>query len=269
MSPLITSATSRKGSVKLVERPPQQAIELLEKAVDRSKRSGSIRLPQAFARDQVSQVATPPLARLLRGGGEVRIKVLLTVLMMATTPPHTTRVSSKDLAAMLDLPDPDGAGSRRVNKAFNDLEGHHLVRRDRQPGHVPSTTVLDPGGSGDEWNDRQLPSGYITLPPALWRRGWMIALSGRALALLIILRENTGGRSKNGAWVPGTRHRQYGLSEDTWTVATKELREAGLLDVEEKVFSYQGEPRRRNVYSLHLDRLGQFDPGQLSAFTSA
>lgn len=251
----------------MIERPPQQTIELLDKAVQRSKRSGSVRLPQTFARDQVSQVASPPLARLLRGGGEVRIKVFLTVLMMATKPPHSTRVPSKDMAAILNLRDPDGAGARRVNKAFSDLEAAGLVRRDREPGHVPSTTVLDPGGSGDEWNDRQLPVGYITLPPDLWRRGWVVALSGRALALLIILRENTGGRSKNGAWVPGTRHRQYGLSEDTWTAATKELSEAGLLDVDEKVFAYQGEPRRRNVYTLHIDRLGQYDPGQLSALT--
>ncbi|TFV96755.1 hypothetical protein [Orlajensenia leifsoniae] len=248
----------------MVERPPQQAIDLLEKAVERSKRRSSVRLPLAFARDQVNEVARPPLARLLQGGGEVRIKVLLTILMMATKHPHVTRVPSRDLAAMLNLPDSDGAGARRVNKALSDLADVNLVRREHRPGHVPSTTILDPGGSGEEWNTEQL-SGttYITLPPDLWRRGWLIALSGRALALLIILRENTGGRQK-GAWVPGIRHRQYGLSEDTWTKATKELRDAGLLDVDEKVFSFQGEPRRRNIYTLHLARLGMFDPGDLT-----
>ena len=248
----------------MVERPPQQAIDLLEKAVERSKRRSSVRLPLAFARDQVNAVATPPLAQLLRGGGEVRIKVFLTIMMLATKHPHETRVPSRDLAAMLNLRDADGAGARRVNKAIGDLVAAKLIRRDLRPGHVPNLTILDPGGSGQEWNTEQLSGGtYITLSPNLWRRGWLVALSGRALALLIILRENTGGRSK-GAWVPGIRHRQYGLSEDTWTKATKELREAGLLDVEEKVHSFQGEPRRRNLYTLHIDRLGSFDPGDLA-----
>lgn len=248
----------------MVQRPPQQAIELLEKAVERSKRRSSVRLPLAFARDQVAASPTPPLARLLQGGGEVRIKVFLTIMMMATKFPHETRVPSRELAAMLNLRDPDGAGARRVNKAISDLVAANLVRRDLRPGHVPSITVLDPSGSGQEWNTEQLSGDtYITLSPDLWRRGWLVALSGRALALLIILRENTGGRSK-GAWVPGVRHRQYGLSEDTWTKATKELREAGLLDVEEKVYSFQGEPRRRNLYTLHMDRLATFAPGDLA-----
>ena len=70
----------------MVQRPPQQAIELLEKAVERSKRRSSVRLPLAFARDQLAASPTPPLARLLQGGGEVRIKVFLTIMMMATKP---------------------------------------------------------------------------------------------------------------------------------------------------------------------------------------
>jgi hypothetical protein len=245
----------------MVERPPQEAVELLERAVRRSRRSASVRLPQQFARDRQSKSPAPPLAKLLQGGGEVRIKVLLTVLMMATKPPHMTKVSSKDLAAMLNLPDPEGAGARRVSKAFSDLDSEGLVRRDRKPGYVPDTTVLDPAGSGEEWSDLKLPNPYITLPPDLWRRGWFIALSGRAIALLIILRELTHGRKREGTWVDGIRKRQYGLSDDTWTKATKELRDAELLDVREEIYPSRGEPRRRNVYTLHLDRLSAFDPG--------
>jgi hypothetical protein len=127
---------------------------------------------------------------------------------------------------------------------------------------VPQATVLDPAGSGKEWNALKLSRPYITLPIDLWRRGWFIALSGRALAILIILRELTHGRTSNGAWVDGIRKRQYGLSDDTWTRGTRALREAGLLNVKEEVFSSQGEPRRRNVYTLHLDRLTSFDPGE-------
>jgi hypothetical protein len=245
-----------------IERPPQEAIDRLDKAVDGSKRNSTVRLPQLFARDRVSKDPLPALAELMQGGGEVRLKVMLTTLMMATKPPHTRKVTSKDLAAMLNLNDPDAAGARRVNKAFGDLEELSLVRRNREPGYVPGTTVLDPAGSGKEWSDLKLSRPYITLPIALWRRGWFIALSGRAIAILIILRELTHGRVKNGTWVDGIRKRQYGLSDDTWTRGTRELREAGLLDVREEVFSSQGEPRRRNVYTLRLDRLTEFDPGE-------
>lgn len=247
----------------MVHRPPQEAIELLEKAVKRSRRTSSVRLPQKFARDRSSKAPMPPLAKLMQGGGEVRLKVLLTTLMMATRAPHSTKVSSKDLAAMLSLPDPENAGARRVNKSFSDLIAAGIVRRERKPGYVPESTVLNPAGGGKQWNDLKLPKPYITLSPDLWRRGWFIALSGRAIALLIILRELTSGRPGNAAWTDGIRKRQYGLSDDTWTRGTKELREAGLLDVREEVYPSHGEPRRRNVYTLHLDRLSDYDPGEV------
>lgn len=252
-----------------IERPPQEAIERLEKAVDKSKRNSSVRLPQIFARDRLTKDPLPPLAEMMQGGGEVRLKVLLTILMMATKAPHGRKVSSKELATMLDLRDPDGAGGRRVSKAIKDLERMKLVRVDREPGHVPLVTVLHPGGTGSEWNAMKLERPWITLPIDLWRRGWFIALSGRALAVLIILRELTHGRTSNGAWVDGIRKRQYGLSDDTWTRGCRELREAGLLEVTEHVFSSHGEPRRRNVYSLRLDRLKTLDPGEFDADADA
>jgi hypothetical protein len=165
---------------------------------------------------------------------------------------------------MLSLSNPETTGGRRVSKAFGDLEKNGLVRRDRKPGYVPSTLVLDLSGAGSDWSDRNLPTGYITLPPDLWRRGWIVALSGRALAILIVLRELTNGRkTAKGTYVDPIRKRQYGFSDDTWTKATKELREAGLLDIEVSVSSFRGEPRRRNLYTLHIDRIKEFDPGDV------
>lgn len=244
-----------------IQRPPQEAIDRLEKAVSGSKRRESVRLPLGFARDQHQKEPEPPLAELMQGGGEMRLKVFLTTLMMATKAPHSRKVASKDMAAMLNLRDVERAGARRASKAFADLESRSLVRIDRKPGYVPTTTILDPTGTGKEWDALKLEDVYITLPIALWRRGWFIALSGRAVALLIILRELTQSRATKEAWVDGIRKRQYGLSDDTWTRGTRELREAGLLEVREDVYSSQGEPRRRNVYRLHMERLDEFDPG--------
>lgn len=252
-----------------LKQPKQEAVELLEKALTRSKRTATVRLPVEFARDRINAPAQPPLALILYGGGEVRIKVLLTVLMQATKPPHATKARAKELAAMLDLRDPEGAGGKRVAKALRDLENVErengstlsLVEVDRPAGRVPTVKVLNPDGSGQEWTDRKLGNVYITLPIALWRNGWLIALSGRALALLVILRELTGHRKTvDSAWCSGIRKRQYGLSDDTWTKATRELVDAGLLSIRSEVYSSNGEPRRRNVYTLHLGRLETHRP---------
>lgn len=244
----------------MIDRPPQAAIEQLAKAVRRAKRT-SVRLPQGFARDLYNPDANTPLALLIRGNGAVRLKTFLTVLMMATKAPHDTQVASKHIAEMLNLSEPDEGGARRVSKAFKDLEKMNLVRRTTEPGHTPKTSILKPDGSGaDEWSDNALDRPYITLPADLWRRGWIAALSGRAVAMLIILREFTNGR-QDGAYVDGIRKRQYALSDDFWTKATTELVDAGLLSVEQEVLSYRREPRRRNRYHLHVDRLRGFDPG--------
>lgn len=246
-----------------MKKPSQEAVERLEKAITRSKRKSSVRLPQGFARDSVGKPPSPPLAELMQGGGEVRLKVFLTTLMMATKGPHATKVTSKDLAAMLNLSAPDAAGARRVNKAFQDLVDAELVERVREPGHVPNTKILNPTGNGEEWDAAVLESPYITLPIDLWQRGWFIALSGRALALIIILRELTSGRPGGKGWADGTRKRQYGISDDTWTRGTKELVDAGLLEITEHVYASYGEPRRRNIYKLRLERLSVFDPGEV------
>lgn len=44
---------------------------------------------------------------------------------------------------------------------------------------------------------------------------------------------------------------------------TKELVDAGLLEITEHVYSSHGEPRRRNVYKLRVERLAAFDPGEV------
>jgi len=241
--------------------PPGGVVSELEEAVRISQRKTTVRLPQAFARDMVGTPPAPPLSAVMQGRGEMRLKVLLTTLMMATAPPHNIKVRPAELASMLGLREPGTAGVRRVNEAFKSLEALGLVRRDRQPGYVPNTAILNPDGSRGEWDDTKLEAGYITLPIGLWKRGWIVPLSGRAIALLVLLREATGGRKDNTGWIPGPRKRQYGLSEDFWADATTDLIAAGLLDVEAKTYKAQGEPRRRNLYRLHHHRLDQFDPG--------
>ena len=112
-----------------METPAHGSVVRLQTALKKSKRTGSVRLPRAFALDDVNNPPSPPLAQLLRGGGEVRLKTLLTTLMMATSSPHETKVSSVMLAELLGLPDPEDAGSRRVTAAFRSLAKMNLVSR--------------------------------------------------------------------------------------------------------------------------------------------
>lgn len=246
----------------MLVRPHQETLEMLAKAVKKAQRQ-SVRLPRSFVRDPVNNPAVPPLAGIIRGGGALRLKTYMTVLMMATQAPHETKVASSHIAELLFLDDPATAGARKVSKAFRDLEGRALVERTREAGHTPKTLVLRPDGSGSrDWSDQKLGDHYVSLPAALWTRGWIVALSGRALAMLLIMKEVTGGR-KGAAYVPGIRKRQYALSDDFWTGATKELVAAGLLGVTQGNKQAQGETRRRNLYMLHEERLRNYDAGAI------
>ena len=251
-----------------------EAAQRLEKAVTRSQRRSSVNFPIGFVRWDDGD--TPPLARVMRGGqgGESRLRVYLLLRLMATAPPHTVTVSARELARDLGI-DADGtdAGARRVNASLKALGGRRgntglasgpaippLLSFSDRPGLTRTIQILDPAGSGQPWNDREIQSPYVTMPLSLYRKGWLLALSGRAVAILLVLRELTGGRAEDRGWADGIRKRQYGFSDDTWTRGTKELADRGLLTVDSDILISQGEPRRRNRYQLNLDNLEHWHP---------
>ncbi|MCV7532470.1 helix-turn-helix domain-containing protein [Micrococcus luteus] len=246
-----------------IERPPQQALEYLRKAMDRSKRKSTVRLPVEFARNSHDKCPRPPLAQMLKGGGH-QLHTYLTILMKATRAPHTTKVRTTELAEMLHAAGATDAGKRKIAREIKKLEdpAFPMLQMEREPGRVPTATVLHPDGSGEQWDVAQLPHPYITLPIELWTNGWILVLTPRALGLFIALRELTNGRTpRNTAWVDPIRKKQYGLSKATWTRATAELQDAGLLTVTSQVSSFHGEPRRRNIYTLHVDHMKNAEPG--------
>ena len=227
---------------------PAEPLRKLQLAVKRSRRSSSVRFPIGFVRQEVSG-ESPPLAQLLRGG-EVRLKLYLTLAMIATRAPHELDPPpASHLAAMLNLDDPTHNGARRINDALQWLHAKGFLIRTPRPGRTPHLQLLHPGsvpiGSGR----------YVSLPIAIWEEGWLYVLSARALALYLVLREATGGRG--AATLPGGRKAQYDLSADTWTRATRELETAGLLDVrevfDEPSFETFELSRRRLEYTLTTD----------------
>ncbi len=211
----------------------------------------------------------PPLAQMLRGGrgGEVRLKLYLALLWIAASPPHDVSFPARAWAELLDLPDPAGRGERRVRDAIDWLEKRRFIHVERNSGRPPRIFLLREDGSGEPYSipgkaehgkDGKFPSEHLykTLPPTFWTAGWGVVLSGAAIAILLALLQLD--RSDGEAvWVsPAEARRRFGLSEDTWTKGSKELRARGLLTVGRKPVSEEfGWRRVRNTYQLAHDVL--------------
>jgi len=231
--------------------------------VRKSKRTNTVRLHQLFVRSKNGDPLLAKILRVPRGGGAVALKTYLVICLRATAKPYGVTISAARVAELLGIISPSDSevesGTRRanalkrVNRAINRLGGgdYSLLRREGGKGVSSKLFLLLPG-SREEW--REPPSPYVSIPIQFFERGYVFSLSGRAIALYIILRELIEGRKGENAgqaWVSGDRKREYGLSDDTWTRATQELEEMGLL--ESWYVPNQdnlGELRRRKVYRL-------------------
>lgn len=205
---------------------PVDALVRIQAAVRKAQRTASVGFPLSFVRGNGEP---PMLSRLMRGGrgGEVRLRLYLTLRMQASAPPfHLPGRTSRSLAGLMNLP--SDTGPRQVTDALNWLEANQLLEKTPTQGKPASLTLLKPDGSGDPLSNRW-EKRYLTLPVELWTLGWILRLNGRSLAVYTALRELTGGTKLDGAVMPGDRKMQYGMSDDTWTRATKELRDLGIL----------------------------------------
>jgi hypothetical protein len=100
------------------------------------------------------------------------------------------------------------------------------------------------------------------MPLGFWEREWIYALSGSAVALLLVLKDMRSNRPESDPpWLTTQQKARYGLSEATWTRATKELDGHSLVTVgrkpQGKDFDYR---RLRNTYWIHAERLGERSP---------
>ncbi|WP_235497311.1 hypothetical protein [Agreia sp. Leaf283] len=95
------------------------------------------------------------------------------------------------------------------------------------------------------------------MPFTLWSNAWILRLSGRAIVVLMALLElNGGSQHPDGEWMDGHRKKQYGLSDDTWTSATRELEYFGLLRTKEGFWGDDDyEIRKRKRYFVIREAL--------------
>jgi len=196
------------------------------------------------------------------------------VLWFAANPPYDVTYPARAWAVLLDLPDPAGAGARRITAAFTWLAEHKFVEVQARPGMPSEVTLLNESGSGESYSipgaawrrladddvEQRAPQRYVKLPASFWTSGYMAVLGGPAVAMYLVLLAEVGpGRvSTQRLWLsPGQANLTYVLSEDTRSAGLKELVRAGLVKVEHETvradtFDFH---RQRNVYRLLLKRL--------------
>lgn len=227
---------------------------------------------KVFVRAIEPGVASPMLV-LYRGGrsGVVPIRLYLALLWRNSAPPHASDYTHTGWATLLDLPDPSGAGARRIAAAVARLEALQLIEVAREPGHPQTITIRAEDGRSRytlpgaayaraEKNRRgelvKARHRYFRLSSRLWTSGTLQSLSGPALVmLLIILAEWTS--TSNEVWFSTKAFdERYGLSAPTRAAGVRELHQRGLIDIEERSLGdWQGATvfnpkRRRQVYTL-------------------
>lgn len=202
---------------------PSEAIEAMGRATKRSQRKSSVNFPITYVK---RADATPTAARLLQSH-ELRLKLHMTLVMQATQAPHTLPDRpTQSLAQLLNFG--RDTGPRRANDAKKWLVANKLLTPARLPDGKPGLLLLHPEGSGEQWEGNG--ARWVGVPFDLWEKNWILRLSGRAIAVLMALIElNGGSEHPDGELMGGHRKKQYGLSDDTWTRATKELEGFGLL----------------------------------------
>ena len=235
-----------------------ESRRLLNQLVNRSQRTTGVQFPPEFLRDDDEH--DPPLARLLRGGqgGDVRVKLYMTMTMLAARQPHDIRsIPARVWAQVLGLPDPPRNGARRIGDALDHLAGMRLIRVTGRQGSPRDVILRSPAGDGRKYSWRG--RWYISMPLGFWTNEWIYHLTGSGAALLLALRDMRSDRKPTDPpWLTTAGKNRYGLSEATWTRATKELVEKDLLTVRRtpqgKDFDYR---RLRNTYWVHTERLDE------------
>lgn len=255
----LTPARAAKKVAPLRPEPSPQALLLLRDLVKRSQRTTGVPFAEAFIRRAADTDPAPPLTRLMRGGqgGEVRLKLYLTMSLLAVRAPFDLpAIAARSWAEALDLPDPEHNGARRVTDAIDWLADNKLLAAERRQGAPSPVRLLSQDGLGEPYI-RPTPGGrYVRLGLGLWYHGWIVRLSGTGLALLIVLLDLQGGRFQPQWISPAKAGRRYDLSPDTWTKALKELRQLELLKVSRQIqgdfFDYR---RMRNAYWVDQNEL--------------
>lgn len=247
----------------------------LRRLVDRSRRHSGLQLPPSFVRGTAKKPS--PLSRIIQGGrgGEVRLKLYLSTALLAGSskshPVHGANaifnVSSPAWARALALPEPETKGARRIAEAQTWLRAAGLLHVERRAGAEPVVRLRSADGEGRAWARPTSP--YVTVPLDLWENRWLWFLGAKELAVLIALLDLQGGRGEKGKpepqWMSSEERNRYGLSPDTWRLATSSLEAKGIIATDYGALLHRDfeTKRRRRTYWVITDR---FEADALAVF---
>lgn len=210
----------------------------------------------------------PPMAALAsrggKGGSAVAMKLYLALIWRCSREPFVTQVPSRTWAQLLDLPDPNRLGARRINDALNTLSQLRLVELEPVRGLPTIVKLLSEDGRGKEYTIpseayRQARSQkarerhqYFKVPQALWVSGHMQGLSAAGVAMLLVLLEETHEAGTRQWWSVDTFDRRFRLSKDVRAKGTKELVARNLASV--RRMSLPPSPGTTNPFGQDLVR---------------
>jgi hypothetical protein len=256
---------------------PEPAYEVADLRTSRHlvKRSQRTSGP-AFAEDFIRSARWGQLVGGKGGrNGDVRLKLYLSLTLLAVGGDNDVKdIPAYNWARAIGLADPDGSGARRIQDALRWLHKHNYVRVIGSRGAPPIVQLRDPMGleaAGITKPYTRASGGagrWTVVPTEIWTNGWIMALSGRALAVLIVLLDH---RTRGGI-VPTSTKDEIGLSPSTWTRALRELQAPPtLVKVTREVRAYDPElgwRRARNIHELFIERLAEIPPKSLLVFES-
>lgn len=195
----------------------------------------------------------------------MRLKLYLAIIWIAgggRGAPFDTSIPARAWAELLDLPDPERNGARRVTDAVSWLDEHGFIDAVAQPGRPARIVLLHEAGDARPYPGApgSADDPYVRLRSEFWEYGWAAVLSGAAIAMLLLVLD--WGGEKRPVWIsPDMALRRYSLSEDSRTAGVAELRYHRLISVQRQLVSPDlGVRRMRNKYKANLDRL-QETPG--------
>lgn len=226
-------------------------------------------IPQRTIRRPTLRFAVPPIGRMVAvagGAGDIRVRLYLwlwAVFAARQQREATYRRTTGQWAELLNLierrshREERAKGARRVSAAIRYLQGQGLID---VPFHG-GITLLDPDGTQGRfipWTDqvlaereqqrdelrRRFGEGFeirrhpdlwedepLRLPLKIWVNGTVSVLSGRALAVLLVLWNFERNRSTDSRMfpVPKVKRTQFGLANDIWHKGLRELEAYGCI----------------------------------------
>lgn len=237
------------------------AISVSDRRVDIPVRNSFVRSPTGETR--------PPLAQLVAGRSGVALKLYLAVIWRCARAPFNTEQVARHWAEMLALPDPSGGGARRIRDALETLQTHQLVRLEKRRGLPTVVHLLREDGSGAYYEvphaSRQAAKAklekaehqYFKIPQSVWSSGHLQRMSTPALAMLLVVLEESRGENDPQWWAVETFAKRFGLKKDARAHGTSELAKRRLLRVTSEALPpspgshhYFNNPRTRRKYQL-------------------